>query len=74
MITNSGVQPLELDVTGLSALLYQGTDVDEDIWGFRRSECEWRGDRPLVLPPGGAAEQELSWNLGDVYLPSAKIF
>lgn len=73
VITNSGPQALELDVTGFSALLYQGADAEENLWGFRTSECEWRGERPMVLAPGGAAKQEFSWNLSDVYLPSGAL-
>lgn len=73
VITNSGLQALELDVTGFSALLYQGADAEENLRGFRRSECEWRGARPLVLPPGGSAAQEFAWKLSDVYLPSVAL-
>lgn len=73
VITNSGPQVLHLDVTGFSTLLYQGPDAEETIWGFRTSECEWRGEQPLVLPPGGSAEQEFAWDLSDGYLPSGAL-
>ena len=71
VLSNSGPRTVELEGTGFSSLLYQGSDPDENARGFRAGEHEWRGNgKPLVLAPGAVHVQSFSWDLEEPYLPS----
>lgn len=71
VLSNSGPRTVELEGTGFSSLLYQGSDPEENARGFRAGEHEWRGNgKHLVLAPGAAHVQAFSWDLEEPYLPS----
>lgn len=71
VLTNAGPNAVEIGVAGFSSLLYQGSDAEENLLGFRNGEHGWRGEGDRqVLAPGGAHAQSFGIDLTEIYLPS----